>query len=95
MVTLLTRFDTKNRASADDIKTVLLDLSDKVRSEPGYVSYQAFSTEDEPPVFWVLESWDKQEDADRHGQLVVANGTIERATPALSGPIATSSLSPL
>ncbi|MGY0557872.1 MULTISPECIES: putative quinol monooxygenase [unclassified Lysobacter] len=75
MVTLRTRFDTRDQVSADGVKRLLRELNGKVRSETGHLSYQTFSTKEETTC-WVLESWETQADADRHGELVMTNGTV-------------------
>jgi quinol monooxygenase YgiN len=89
MITLLSKFEARHAQAASDLMALLLELRSSVGNEEGHLSYQILSTADDSLTLWVLESWESHADADRHGQLVVSNGAVGRATPLLVAPIVT------
>lgn len=92
MVTLLTRFDTKDEGSAETLAAMLAELSGAVPSEPGYVVYEVFRTEEDAKTFYVKESWSSREDADAHAGRLEASGQMDRTIALLAAPLATVTL---
>lgn len=92
MVTLLTRFDARDEASATALAAMLSQLGGTVPSEPGNLDYEAFRTEESATTLYVKESWSSREDADRHARSVVESSGMERAAVLLAAPLATVTL---
>ena len=56
MVTLLTRFDARDEASATALAAMLSQLSGTVPSEPGSLDYEVFATEESATTPYIKES---------------------------------------
>lgn len=94
-VCLVTRFsavdDTAARGFLDELRAIAVS----VVAERGHLTYNVFADRDDPKNLYVIETWACASDAQRHEDLVLGNGTVERVTPLLAGPLRTLALRPV
>lgn len=94
MVTLLTRMQARDAAAAEEVVGMLADLARHAPAEPGYISYRAFSAEQDPLVHYIVEEWSSGADAQRHADIVAGSGVLERSAALLVGDVDTQTLVP-
>lgn len=87
--TLLTRLETTGGDATTELAGLLLPLTEATPHEPGNLSYSVQHVVEEPNVFYILETWTADADADRHARVVEDNGTVAAAIPLLANPITT------
>ena len=95
MIRVLTRFAARDTVTAQGFQGLLLRLAKSVPAEPNNLAYEVFASNDDPNVFFCLESWSAQEDFDRHVAKNEADGLNEEAASLLAGAPATTILRPL
>lgn len=95
MILLLTRFTARDEATAKRFGELLLRLEGSVPSEPNNLSYKVFASAEDPIIFFCLESWKAQGDADRHVAKNEADGVNKEASELLTGAPETTPICPL
>nr|WP_272923762.1 antibiotic biosynthesis monooxygenase [Streptomyces sp. SID3343] len=94
-VCLVTRFSAVDDTAARGLFDELRAIAVSVVAEPGHLTYSVFADRDDPKNLYVIETWAGASDARRHEDLVLGNGTVERVTPLLAGPLRTLTLRPV
>jgi len=94
-VCLVTRFSAVDDTAARGLLDELRAIAVSVVAEPGHLTYKVFADQDDPKNLYVIETWAGATDAQRHEDLVLGNGAVERVDPLLTGPLRTLSLRPV
>ncbi|MDX3215156.1 antibiotic biosynthesis monooxygenase [Streptomyces sp. ME02-6991-2B] len=94
-VWLVTRFSAVDDTAARKLLDELRAIEVSVVAEPGHLAYNVFADQDDPRNLYVIETWAGAGDAERHEDLVIGDGTVERVAPLLTGPLRTLSLRPV
>jgi quinol monooxygenase YgiN len=92
MIRLLTRFLVRDETAATKVTDLLSRLQASVPSEPGNISYEIFASDEDPKVFFCLESWESQEAANGHIRLNEEAGVNAVASDLLAEPPDTKTL---
>ncbi|WP_329187990.1 putative quinol monooxygenase [Actinacidiphila glaucinigra] len=91
-VCLVTRFSAVDDTAARELLDELRAIEVSVVAEPGHLTYTVFADQDDPKDLYVIETWAGAADAQRHEDLVIGDGTVERVAPLLTGPLRTLAL---
>ncbi|WP_329459858.1 putative quinol monooxygenase [Streptomyces sp. NBC_01497] len=94
-VCLVTRFTAVDDAAARGLLDELRAIEGSVVAEYGHLTYDVFADQDHPLDLYVIETWAGATDAQRHEDLVLGNGTVQRVMPLLTAPLRTLTLLPV
>jgi quinol monooxygenase YgiN len=94
-VCLVTRFSAVDDVAALRLLDELRAIAVSVVAEAGHLTYNVFADQDDPKSLYVIETWACAADAQRHADLVLGDGTVERVAPLLRGPLRTITLKPV
>lgn len=95
MITLWTKFQALDAEASRGLAQILLDVRASTATEPGYLSYEVFQSEEDNEIFFVQESWSAKADADRHVEALQARGIADKSSALLVHPQETVSISKL
>lgn len=87
MITLLTNLKTANQENADSLRIILKELVKTTPKEKGCVAYSIHQEADDSLSFYMLETWNTQEDIERHVKVLQGSGLLKKASMLLDGEL--------
>lgn len=87
MITLLTNLKVTNQENAYNLKDILKKLVKVTPKEEGCIEYSIYQEADNPLSFYILESWNLQENLRRHEKVLKDSGVLEEATKLLDNDL--------
>lgn len=85
MITLLVNLKAANPKDADNLRNILKDLAISTPKEKGCIEYSIYQESDNSLSFQILESWNSQEDLERHEKVLNDSGLLKKASALLAG----------
>lgn len=87
MVTIITKFQAKDKLSAVELEAIFQKLLEETPKESGYIAYEVLSANNIPLTYYIIEKWASETDLQNHAELVATKGYAAAAAGLLKNEL--------
>lgn len=87
MVTIITKFQAKDKPSAAKLEDIFQKLLEETPKESGYIAYEVLSANNIPLTYYIIEKWASERDLQTHAELVATKGYAAAAAGLLTNEL--------